>query len=52
MSLVMNLLNKYNAKITKENHWNSANITFEINKWFLNSFSSELTDFSKWKIKI
>ena len=52
MSLVMNLLNKYNAKITKENHWNTANITFEINKWFLNSFSSELTDLSKWKISI
>ena len=52
MSLVMNLLNKYNAKITKENHWNTANITFEINKWFLNSFSSELTDLSKGKISI
>jgi len=52
MSLVMNLLNKYNAKITTENHGNEANITFEINKWYLNSFSSELTDLSKWKIKI
>lgn len=52
MSLVMNLLNKYNAKITKENHWNTANITFEINKWFLKSFSSELTDLSKGKISI
>jgi len=52
MSLVMNLLNKYNAKITSENHGNIAEITFEINKWFLNSFSSELTELSKWKIKI
>lgn len=52
MSLIMNLLNKYNAKITKENHWNTANITFEINKWFLNSFSSELTDLSKGKISL
>ena len=52
MSLVMNLLNKYNAKITTENHWNNAEITFEINKWFLNSFGTELTDLSKGKIKI
>ena len=52
MSLVMNLLNKYNAKITNENHWNFAEITFEINKWFLNSFEQELTDLSKWKIKL
>ena len=51
MSLVMNLLNKYNAKIISENHGNVAEITFEINKWFLNSFSSELTELSKWKIK-
>ena len=52
MSLVMNLLNKYNAKIISENHGDIAKITFEINKWFLNSFSSELTELSKWKIKI
>jgi len=52
MSLVMNLLNKYNAKIITENHGNVANITFEINKWFLNSFSSELTDLSKGKISL
>ena len=52
MSLVMNLLNKYNAKITAENHGNIANITFEINKWFLNSFCSELTNLSKGKISI
>lgn len=52
MSLVMNLLNKYNAKIVSENHGDVAKITFEINKWFLNSFSSELTELSKWKIKI
>ncbi len=52
MSLVMNLLNKYNAKITNENHGNFANISFEINKWFLDSFSSELIDLSKGKIKI
>ena len=51
MSLVMNLLNKYNAKIVSENHGDVAKITFEINKWFLNSFSSELTELSKWKIK-
>lgn len=52
MSLVMNLLNKYNAKITNEKHWNFAKITFEINKWFINSFGQELTDLSKWKIKV
>lgn len=52
MSLVMNLLNKYNTKIISENHWDTAKITFEINKWFFNSFSSELTELSKWKIKI
>ena len=52
MSLVMNLLNKYNAKITNENHWNSAEITFEINKWLINQFGQELTDLSKWKIKL
>ena len=52
MSLVMNLLNKYNAKITNEKHWNFAEITFEINKWFINSFGQELTDLSKWKIKV
>ena len=32
MSLIMNLLNKYNAKIISENHGNMAKITFEINK--------------------
>jgi len=52
MSLVMNLLNKYNAKITNENHWNFAEITFEINKWFINQFWQEITDLSKWKIKL
>lgn len=52
MSLVMNLLNKYNSKIINENHWNFAEITFEINKWFVNQFWQELTDLSKWKIKI
>jgi hypothetical protein len=48
----MNLLNKYNAKITSENHGDIANITFEINKWCFNSFSSELIELSKWKIKL
>ena len=52
MSLVMNLLNKYNAKIINENHWNFAEITFEINKWFINQFWQEITDLSKWKIKL
>lgn len=52
MSLVMNLLNKYNAKIITENHGNVANITFEINKWYFSSFSSELINLSKGKIKI
>lgn len=50
MSIVMNLLNKYWAKIINEQHWDFAKMIFEINKWYTDSFSKEIFDQSKWNI--
>ena len=51
-SLIMNLLNKYNAKITHESHWEVWEISFDINKWYIDNFSRELFDLSKGEITL
>ena len=52
MSTVMNLLNKYWAKITNEQHWDFWEISFDINKWYLDSFSKDIFDQTKWNISL
>lgn len=42
ISTIMNWLNKYDAKITNENHGEKAEISFEINKWYIKSFKESL----------
>lgn len=51
-SIVMNILNKYWAKITKEQHGEFGEINFNINKWYIDDFSKEIFDQSKWTISI
>ena len=51
-SIVMNLLNKYWWKITKEQHWEFWEINFDINRWYIDTFSKEIFDQSKWTISI
>lgn len=51
-SIVMNLLNKYWAKITNEQHWEFGEINFDINRWYIDTFSKEIFDQSKWTISI
>ena len=50
ISTVMNLLSKYWAKIINEQHWDQAQLTFEINQWYIDQFSKEIFDQSKWLI--
>ena len=52
IATVMNLLNRYNAKIINESHGWNANIIFEINKWYIDSFSKEIFNQSKWSITV
>lgn len=51
-SIVMNILNKYWAKITNEQHWEFGEINFDINRWYIDTFSKEIFDQSKWTISI
>lgn len=52
ISIIMHLLNKYDAKIIKQIDWTQAQITFKINKWHIATFKKELSDQTKWKIKL
>ena len=52
ISTVMNLLSKYWAKIINEQHWDQAQLTFEINQWYIDQFSKEIFDQSKWLINV
>jgi uncharacterized YigZ family protein len=50
ISTIMNLLNKYEAKIINENHWEKADILFDINKGYLDYFKKSLSKI--WNITI
>lgn len=52
ISTIMKLLNKYNTKIITQTDWDTAQIIFNINKWYLQNFKQDLFDWTKWKIKI
>jgi uncharacterized YigZ family protein len=52
ISIIMQLLNKYNAKIIEQIDWDTAQIKFKINKWYIDTFKKELSDQTKWQIKL
>ncbi|HKL44220.1 MAG TPA: YigZ family protein [Candidatus Absconditabacterales bacterium] len=52
LSNIMNLINKYEAKIDQENHGEKAEITLKINKGYLEEFKKEIFNQSKGKIKL
>lgn len=52
ISTIMQLLNKYDAKIIKQTDWDTAQIEFNINKWQTQKFKQELLDQTKWQIKL
>ena len=52
ISIIMQLLNKYDAKIISQIDWNTAQIEFKINKWYISKFNKELSDQTKWQIKL
>jgi putative IMPACT (imprinted ancient) family translation regulator len=52
ISIIMHLLDKYNAKIIEQIDWNTAQIKFQINKWYIDTFKKELSDQTKWSISI
>ena len=52
LSTIMKLINKFDAKIIQETHWDSAQITLNINKWYLQEFKKEIFDQTKWQIKL
>ena len=51
-SMVMNLVNKYKAKIIKEEYGDNAKMTIKINKGFKQEFMDEIFDKSSGKIKV
>jgi len=50
-SMVMNLVNKYEANIIEENYGNNASMSIKINKAFIQTFTDEIFDKSNGKIK-
>ena len=52
ISTVMQLLNKYEVKIIKQIDWTHAQITFKINKWYIDTFKKELSDKTKWQVTL
>lgn len=52
MATVIKLLNKYWAKVVNEQHWDFWEIDFMINEWYVDSFSKEIFNQSKWSISI
>ena len=51
-NFVMNILNKFEAKIISEEYGNEAKITISINRGFTSSFKSEIYDSSNGKIEV
>lgn len=51
-AMIINILNKYDSKIIKQENEENAKIYFKINKWYINKFQQELTDISKWKYEL
>ncbi len=52
LSIIMKLINKFDAKIIQETHWDTAQIILNINKWHLQEFKKEMFDQTKWQIKL
>ncbi len=52
ISIVMNLINKYDWKIVSEKHWDQAQITCQINKWLLSDFKKEIKNKSNGEINL
>ena len=51
-SMVMNLINKYEAEIVEEKYGDTANMQIKINKGFKQNFIEEIFDKSSGKIKV
>ena len=52
ISNIMQLLNKYDAKIISQKDWETAQITFSINKWYIPKFQKEIIEKTNWEINI
>lgn len=52
MPIVRNLLNKYSAKVIKEEYKENVYMKMSLNTWFFDEFKKELTESSKGQIVI
>ena len=51
-SMVMNMINRYEANIVEEKYGDNANVRIKINKAFVQNFTDEIFDKSSGKIKV
>jgi uncharacterized YigZ family protein len=52
ISIIMRLLNKYQAQIIKQKDWQKSQITFAINKWYIDTFKQDLSNQTKGQITL